>query len=155
MTLQNDPTPSQSLGFCRFVMQGVCPEVRFCESLVENARFRSLDSHFWCKSHGKSSFWNFGFPFLLKVSDVQRECPDKVSSRSVQQGVSFQECTARVSSKSVQQKRQARVSRKSVQQGRLARVSSKECPARHSVLARLFSKSVKQECQERASRKSG
>ena len=40
----------------------------FCESLVENVRFGSLDSHFLRKSRGKRSFWKSGFSLLANVS---------------------------------------------------------------------------------------
>ena len=42
--------------------------VTFCESLVENARFGSLDCHFWWKSRVKRSFWKLEFSLLVKVS---------------------------------------------------------------------------------------
>ena len=42
--------------------------VTFGESLVENARFESLDCHFWWKSRGKCSFWKLGLSLLVKVS---------------------------------------------------------------------------------------
>ena len=71
--------------------------VTFGESLAENARFGSLDCHFWWKSRGKCSFWKL---CLVCKSVLTRE-----ASKSVKQ-----ECPARVSSKSVKQ----RVSRKSV-----------------------------------------
>ena len=77
-----------------FAMQSVCSEIRFCEkspvkrsfwklglsllvevscvtfggSHVENARFGSLDCHFWWKSRGKRSFWKLGLSFLVKIS---------------------------------------------------------------------------------------
>ena len=38
------------------------------ESLVENARFGSLDSHFWWMSRGKCSLWKLGLSLLVKVS---------------------------------------------------------------------------------------
>ena len=137
--------------------------VTFGESLVENARFESLDCHFWWKSRGKCSFWKLGLSLLVKVSwkmlvfgkIVQQECQERVSSKSVQQeclarvscnsvcvaGVPCQvsqECP-RVSRKSVQQECPARVSRKTVKQ----RVSCQECQARVSC----------QECQARVSSK--
>ena len=109
--------------------------VSFCECLVENARFGSLDCHFWWKSRGKRSFWKLGLSVFANVSwkmpfwklgfslvqnarflvleaslvvsskSVKQECPDK----SVKQG-----CQARVARKSVKQDCQARVSSKSV-----------------------------------------
>ena len=106
--------------------------VTFGASLVENARFGSLDCHFWCKSRGKCSFWKLGLSLLVKVSwkmlvleastkSVQQKCPDKrakqesrVSSKSVQ-------CPARVARKSVKKECPARVSSKNV----VSRVSSK------------------------------
>ena len=42
--------------------------VTFGENLLENARFGSLDCHFWWKSGGKRSFWKLGFSLLVKVS---------------------------------------------------------------------------------------
>ena len=42
--------------------------VTFGGSLVENARFESLDCHFWWKSRGKCSFWKLGLSLLVKVS---------------------------------------------------------------------------------------
>ena len=109
--------------------------VTFCESLVENARFGSLECHFWWKSRGKCSFWKLGLSVLVKVSwkmlvleawivtfgeslvenapfgslSGLQACPDKRGQ---------QECQARVSSKSVkkecQEECQARVSSRSV-----------------------------------------
>ena len=42
--------------------------VTFGECLMENARFESLDYHFWWKSRGKCSFWKLGLSLLVKVS---------------------------------------------------------------------------------------
>ena len=42
--------------------------VTFGESLVENARFGSLDCHFWWMSRGKCSFWKLALSLLVKVS---------------------------------------------------------------------------------------
>ena len=42
--------------------------VTFGGSHVENARFGSLDCHFWWKSRGKRSFWKLGLSFLVKIS---------------------------------------------------------------------------------------
>ena len=39
----------------------------FGEGLVENARFGSLDCHFWRTSRGKCSFWKLGVSLLVKV----------------------------------------------------------------------------------------
>ena len=38
------------------------------ESLAQNARFGSLDSHLWWTSRGKCSFWKLGFSLVVKVS---------------------------------------------------------------------------------------
>ena len=84
--------------------------VTFGESLVENARFGSLDCHFWSKSGVKRSFWKLGFSLLVKVSwkmlvleaclvcksvltreaskSVKQECPSRASRKSVKQRVS-------------------------------------------------------------------
>ena len=43
-------------------------DCHFGESLVENARFGSLDCHFWWKSRGKRSFWKLGLSLLVNVS---------------------------------------------------------------------------------------
>ena len=40
----------------------------FGESLVENARFGSLEYYFWRQSRGKCSFWKLGVSLLVKVS---------------------------------------------------------------------------------------
>ena len=149
--------------------------VTFCESLVENARFGSLDCHFWWKSRGKCSFWKLGLSLLVKVSwkmlvleawiiecrvkSVQQECQARMSSRSVPQDsqarVSSKECPARVFSKSVL----SRVSRRSVKQECPARVSSKGVLSRVSCRSakqerRVSRKGDDQECQERVSSKS-
>ena len=42
--------------------------VAFGERLVENARFGSLDCHFWWKARGKCSFWKLGLSLLVKGS---------------------------------------------------------------------------------------
>ena len=80
----------------------------FGDSLVENARFASLDSHFWWKSRGKCLSWKLGFSLLVKVSRYPAR-------------VSCQECPARAASKSVKKKCRERMSSKSA----LSRVSSK------------------------------
>ena len=58
--------------------------VTFGERLVENARFGSLDCHFWCKSGGKCSFCKLGLSLLVKVA-CDQECPARVSRKSVKQ----------------------------------------------------------------------
>ena len=79
----------------------------FGDSLMENARFGSLECHFWWKSCGKCSFWKLGFSLLVKVSwkMLVLEASLVVSTKSVLTRVSSksveQECPARVSSKSV------------------------------------------------------
>ena len=99
--------------------------VTFGESLVENARFGSLDCHFWWKSRVKRSFWKLGLSLLVKVS-----CKTLVlEAWLVTFGESLVESAClvcksaltREASKSVKQECPARVSRKSVKQ----RVSSK------------------------------
>ena len=68
--------------------------VTFGESLVEHARFGSLDCHFWWKSRGKCSFWTKSVKQRLSCQEcqaksVQPECPRKSVKK---------ECQARVSS---------------------------------------------------------
>ena len=106
--------------------------VTFGESLVENARFGSLDCHFWWKSRGKCSFWKLGLSLFGEslVENARFGSLDchfwwKSSGKCLFWKLVW---FARVS----WQERQARVSSKSVQQERQERVSSKECPARVS-----------------------
>ena len=169
---------AQKFAFARSLVEILVLEVwivTFGESLVENARFGSLDSHFWWKSRGKCSFWKLGFSFLVIVSgemlvleawivtfgeslvvsskSVKQECPDKSVKHERAARVSSkrksvkQECPAKASSKSVQQEGQARVSRKSVKKECIGKSVKKKCQARVS------SESVKQECPARVSSK--
>ena len=80
--------------------------VTFGESLVENARFGSLDCHFWSKSRVKRSFWKLGFSLLVKVSWKMLVLEACLVCKSV---------LTREASKSVsvQQERQERVSSRS------------------------------------------
>ena len=74
--------------------------VTFGECLVENARFGSLDCHFWWKSRGKRSFWKLGWSLWMKSRGVQQECQARVSRKSVKEeclGKSVKkECQAKV-----------------------------------------------------------
>ena len=71
--------------------------VTFSGSLVENARFGSLNGHFW--------FWKLGWSLWVKSRGVQQECQARVSRKSVEVeclGKSVKkECQAKASSKIV------------------------------------------------------
>ena len=92
-----------------FVLEALI--VTFGERLVENARFGSLDCHFWRGSREKFSFWKLGLSLLVKVSWkllVLEAWSDALGESR---------CAARVSRKSVTQECQERVSSQRVQQG--------------------------------------
>ena len=127
--------------------------VTFVESLVENARFGSLDCHFWWKSRGKCLFWTFGnfdcqclfwklgLSLLVKVSwkmlvlEAWTVTFGKVSWRMIvlEACLVCKSVLTREASKSVKQEC-LRVSRKSVKQ---------------RVWVGVSCNSVQQECQSR------
>ena len=54
--------------FIVFLARNAGETFQFLRSLVENARFGSVDSHFLRKSRGKCSFWKASFSVSAKVS---------------------------------------------------------------------------------------
>ena len=80
-------------------------KITFGESLVENARFGSLDCRFWWT-------WMVAFGESRAVSSkrVKQQCPDKSVKQECSARVSSQECPSR---KSIKQRCPARVCSKS------------------------------------------
>ena len=96
--------------------------ITFGESLVESARFGSLDCHFWWKFRGKRSFWKFGLSLLVKVSwkTLVLEVWTVTFGESLVENACFGSLGCHfgwnlvVCSRSVKQEFRARASRKSV-----------------------------------------